>query len=50
MNKIGKLQNKAIRLINLHSDVETTMTDEKLLNIQQIIKLELLKFKTGSPI
>ena len=43
LNKIDKLQKKAISLINLNSNVNTIMNEEKLLSIEEIIKLELLK-------
>ena len=43
LNKIDKLQKKAIALINLNSNVNTIMNEEKLLTIEEIIKLELLK-------
>ena len=43
LNKIDKLQKKAISLINLKSNVSAIMNDERLLSIEEIIKLELLK-------
>ena len=43
LNKIDKLQKKAISLINLNFNVNTIMNEEKLLSIEEIIKLELLK-------
>ena len=43
LNKISNLQKKAISLINLNSSVDNIMTDEKILSLDEIIKLELLK-------
>ena len=43
LNKIGNLQKKAVSLINLDSNENTIMSDEKILSIEEIIKLELLK-------
>ena len=43
LNKIGNLQKKAISLINLNSSVDNIMSEEKILSIDEIIKLELLK-------
>ena len=43
LNKIGNLQKKVISLINLNSNVNTIMSEEKILSIEEIIKLELLK-------
>ena len=43
LNKIGNLQQKAISLINLNFDVNSIMSEEKILSIEEIIKLELLK-------
>ena len=43
LNKICNLQKKAISLINLNSNVNTIMSEEKILSIEEIIKLELLK-------
>ena len=43
LNKIGNLQKKAISLINLNSNVNTIMSEERILSIEEIIKLELLK-------
>ena len=40
---MGNLQKKAISLINLNSNVNTIMSEEKILSIEEIIKLELLK-------
>ena len=43
LNKISNLQKKAISLINLNSSVDNIMTEEKILSLDEIIKLELLK-------
>ena len=43
LNKIGNLQKKAISLINLNPYVNSIMSEEKILSIEEIIKLELLK-------
>ena len=43
LNKIDRLQKKAISLISLNSNVNTIMKEEKLLTIEEIINLELLK-------
>ena len=43
LNKIGNLQKKAISLINLNSNANNIMSEEKILSIDEIIKLELLK-------
>ena len=43
LNKISNLQRKAISLINLNSSVDNIMTEEKILSLDEIIKLELLK-------
>ena len=43
LNKINNLQTKAISLMNLNSSIDTVMTEEKLLNLEEIIKVELLK-------
>ena len=40
LNKIGNLQKKAISLINLNSSVDNIMSEEKILSIDEIIKLE----------
>ena len=45
LNKIGNLQKKAISLINLNSSVDNTIGEEKILSIDEIIKLELLKIE-----
>ena len=37
------MQKKAISLINLQSNATTTMKEEKILSIAEIIKLELIK-------
>ena len=43
LNKIDRLHKKAVSLISLNSNVNTIMKEEKLLTIEEIINLELLK-------
>ena len=43
ITKIKILQKKAISLINLKSNANTIMKEEKILSIAEIIKLELIK-------
>ena len=45
LNKISNLQRKAISLINLNSSVDKIMTEEKILSLDEITKLELLKIR-----
>ena len=43
LNKIDRLHKKAVSLISLNPNVNTIMKEEKLLTIEEIINLELLK-------
>ena len=45
LNKLSKIQRKAISLLKLNSEVEQIMGEEKILNLDQIIQIELLKIR-----
>ena len=45
LNKLSKIQRKAISLLNLNSEAEQIMDEEKILSLDQIIQIELLKVR-----
>ena len=45
LNKLSKIQRKAISLLKLNPEVEQIMDEEKILNLDQIIQTELLKIR-----
>ena len=45
LNKLSKIQRKAISLLKLNSEVEQIMDEEKILSLDQIIQIELLKIR-----
>ena len=48
LNKIGNLQRKALSLINLNSSVDSVMKEEKILSLEEVIKIELIKISADT--